>query len=197
MRDLTRQFAHPGRVEAILLRPARNQPMQSVESAEAIDGAGLVGDRSCRITASALTDSGGRGFSPDSSSLQSDKSPAPPPPSKRQVTLLQAEHLPVIAALLGKPHIDPAQLRRNIVISGLNLIAARSLFRDQTLRLMIGEQVVLEVSGPCEPCSKMEAALGRGGYNAMRGHGGVTARVIEGGLLSMGDIVRCELVVVA
>jgi MOSC domain-containing protein YiiM len=100
---------------------------------------------------------------------------------KRQVTLIQAEHLPVMASLLGVP-VEPEMLRRNLVVSGINLLALKGA------RFRIGE-ALLEGSGPCEPCSRMEAALGPGGYNTMRGHGGITARVIEGGWIRVGDAV--------
>ena len=167
LRQLSRQFAAAGRLQAILLRPGRGRPALAVDRAEAHAGQGLVGDR------------GYRGAGPGT--------------GKRQVTLLQAEHLPVIAALSGQGSgpLDPALLRRNLVVAGLNLLAARTLFKDQPLQLHIGEAVVLEVTGPCEPCSQMEQRLGPGGYNAVRGHGGVTARVLRGGTLAVGDRVRC------
>jgi len=131
---------------------------------EALAGRGLAGDRTAA----------GRGS------------------SKRQVTLVQAEHLPAIARWLRREALDPSLLRRNLVVSGVNLLAAKALFRDQPLQLAIGAEVVLEITGPCEPCSKMEEALGPGAYNALRGHGGLTARVLQGGRISLGDCVACR-----
>lgn len=104
-------------------------------------------------------------------------------PGKRALTLIQAEHLPAIAALAGRDAIRPEALRRNVVVSGLNLLACRGA------TLALGEAEI-EITTPCAPCSRMEEALGRGGYNAMRGHGGWCARVIRTGRLAVGDEVR-------
>ena len=149
------QFPRAGRVDWIGLRPARDVPMRPVDSAEAMAGKGLSGDRY------------GSGS------------------GKRGITLIQAEHLPVIAALAGHALVAPATLRRNVVVSGIPLIALKGR------RFRIGE-VLLEGTDPCDPCSRMEAALGAGGYNAMRGMGGLCARILEGGSLRLGDAVIAE-----
>jgi MOSC domain-containing protein YiiM len=166
LRELGRRFPRPGRLCAIVLRPGRREPVEHAGLVEAIAGLGLSGDRN------GLRNTTRR------------------PGHARQVTLIQAEHLTAVAALLGRDSLDAGLVRRNLVVSGINLLAARSLFKDQALALHIGD-AVLEVSGPCEPCSYMEEVLGPGGYNAMRGHGGVTARIIRGGLLRVGDDVHC------
>ena len=166
LRSLVSEFPFAGGLDAIFLRPARGEPVLQPLECRAIEGFGLEGDR---------TASGQGG-------------------GNRQVTLLQTEHLAVVAALLRRAAIDPADLRRNLLVSGLNLLAAKSLFADQPLCLLIGEEVVLEVTGPCQPCSKMQDKLGSGAYNVLRGHGGVTARVLRGGRIVVGHSVLCRVV---
>ena len=51
---------------------------------------------------------------------------------------------------------------------------------------------VLRGTGPCAPCSRMEEALGPGGFNAVRGHGGITAEVVRPGRVALGDSVVPE-----
>ena len=71
-------------------------------------------------------------------------------------------------------------LRRNLVVSGLNLAAFRGL------RLRLGRAEV-EITGPCHPCSRMDEVLGHGGYSAMRGHGGWYATVNAAAEIRVGD----------
>ena len=98
----------------------------------------------------------------------------------RQVTLIQKEHVDGVSLILNTT-VDPSLLRRNIVISGINLLALHDV------QFKIGQDVILEGTGYCHPCSRMEENLGPGGYNAMRGHGGITARVVNGGIIEVGD----------
>jgi MOSC domain-containing protein YiiM len=102
---------------------------------------------------------------------------------KRGITLIQAEHLPAIAALAGLGHIAPATLRRNLVVEGVPLVALKGR------RFRIGD-AEFEGTGDCDPCSRMEAALGPGGFNAMRNHGGLTARIVVPGRIRVGDAVE-------
>lgn len=103
---------------------------------------------------------------------------------ERHVTLIGRESLDAISAFLGQD-VVPEQLRRNVVVSGLNLLALKNR------RFRLGE-AMLEMTGECHPCSRMEEIFGEGGYNAVRGHGGITARVIANGIVRTGDVLRVE-----
>lgn len=101
----------------------------------------------------------------------------------RSVTLIQAEHIPTIASLLHRGKVDPIDLRRNIVVSGINLLALKER------EFKIGT-AILKMTGLCHPCSRMEEIFGEGGYNAVRGHGGINARVILPGEIRLNDRVE-------
>lgn len=153
IKQLLNTLPQIGKVEWIGLRPAQIQAMQQVSEVQADTEVGLIGDRYA-----------GRS-------------------KKRQVTLIQHEHLSVIASTLGYDECDPALLRRNIAVSGINLLA----LKDKQFR--VGD-ALLEYTGLCHPCSRMEQTFGAGGYNAVRGHGGLTAQVVENGLIRLGDAVK-------
>ena len=97
---------------------------------------------------------------------------------KRAVSLIQWEHFPVIASLANKEDVTPEELRRNFVVSGINLLG----LRNRTFRI---GGAVLRGTGICAPCSRMEENLGPGGYAAVRGHGGITADIISSGEVSL------------
>ena len=154
IKDLFKIIPQKGNVEWIGVRTKKNADLSVVESIKVEKGTGLVGDH-FKGTLS----------------------------GKREVTLIQKEHLNVISNILGGKTINPKLTRRNIVISGINLLSLKNQ------QFKVGS-AILETTGICAPCKKMEENLGPGGYNAMRGHGGITATVIEEGDIKLGDTVE-------
>jgi MOSC domain-containing protein YiiM len=146
-----------GTLEQILIRVAKGQPPESVDRVT-VHADGLEGDHSRGIAARA----------------------------KRQVTVIQAEHIPVIGALSGHPDLQATVLRRNLVVSGFPIHALEGL------RVRIGAEVVLEWTAVCDPCDRMEVALGAGGRNAMTGMGGICCRVVVAGEIRAGDRVAAQ-----
>jgi MOSC domain-containing protein YiiM len=157
LQELLDTLPQVGRLQWIGLSPRPLADVQAIESAELVVGHGLTGDHHAKSKLG----------------------------SKRQVTLIQAEHLVAVAGLLHRPPLDPGLLRRNLVVAGINLLA----LKGKTFRI---GSCLLEYSGPCDPCSRMEQNLGPGGLNAMRGHGGITAKVLIGGNISLNDEVQVE-----
>lgn len=150
IKELMQTFHNTGKVEWLSYRTKSREPLVIADKIEVTIEDGIVGDRY-------------KGAN-----------------RNRQVTLIQAEHLEAVGKILGKTPIDPELTRRNIVVSGINLLAFNGL------EFRIGE-VILKMTGYCHPCSRMEENLGTGGYNAMRGHGGITASVVRGGKIKLGD----------
>jgi MOSC domain-containing protein YiiM len=149
--DLLSTIPQIGQVHWIGVRPARVQPLTVVNHVEVDEKHGLSGDRFDGGTSKA-----------------------------RQVTLIQFEHLQAIAGILARENLDPGLLRRNIVVSGINLQSLKNQY------FQIGSAVLFG-TGDCDPCRRMEENLGPGGFNAMRGHGGITARVHQSGTIRVGD----------
>ena len=146
-----------GTVQWIGVRPRRREPLQSLSRVQAVADLGLEGDHRMSKT----------------------------PGSGRQVTLISREFMTQIAAHLGEADLDPARLRRNIMVSGLNLNALRRQ------RFWVGE-ALLEATQLCHPCARMEAELGPGGVIAMFGYGGLCAKVVQSGAIECGAPVRLE-----
>jgi MOSC domain-containing protein YiiM len=150
--DRYAQHLPSGTLEWIGVRPARRADLVELDCVEAIEGLGLAGDHRVKKT----------------------------PGSARQVTLISREFIDQIAHFLGRDPIDPALLRRNLVVSGINLNALRRQ------RFTIGG-ALFEATALCHPCARMEEVLGEGGVAAMIGHGGLCARILRTGTIRLGD----------
>ncbi len=142
-----------GRIEWIGIGPGRGAPIEPRDRVTLVERHGIEGDRHA-----------GRG-------------------KRRHVTIVQWEHLPVIAAVLGREAVEPGELRRNIAVSGINVHAL------QKRRFRLGD-ALLEGTGYCDPCELMDTSIGPGGLDAMAGHGGITAKVLEGGEVTLGAPLR-------
>ncbi len=93
--------------------------------------------------------------------------------SRRQVLLADRETLDAL-------EVRPGQIRENLTTEGIAVQALPS-----GTRLRVGP-ALLEITGPCEPCAFMDT-IRPGLREASRGRRGVTARVIEGGEVQVGD----------
>jgi MOSC domain-containing protein YiiM len=96
--------------------------------------------------------------------------------SRRQVLLVDIE-------TLGEFGLLPGMIRENITTAGLNMAELRP-----GQRLCVGE-AVLEVTLPCEPCSRMDE-IRMGLQKELENRRGMLCRVIEGGKISRGDAIE-------
>ena len=106
--------------------------------------------------------------------------------NKRQVTLLGAEGWREALDKV-KAEVSWEQRRANLLVEGVAL-------QDATGgRIIFESGLVLEVTGECDPCTRMEE-VAAGLKEALQPdwRGGVTTNVIESGLIRVGDNVRIE-----
>jgi len=159
LQQLIADVPQQGRVRWIGVRPQSRSSMIELDAVEARLEAGLTGDHA-----------------------------RPGARNARQVTLIQWEHLAVIHSLMGRAQdqpLRPEDLRRNLVISGINLFSLKGR------RFRIG-QAIFETTGWCQPCARLENNLGPGTFQAVRGHGGITARVLQSGIIRLDDTLSVE-----
>ena len=135
-----------GQVAHLFLASGSRRPMREVESATALQDAGLAGCRHARAG------------------------------SQRQVLLVDTETLQAF-------ELQPGQIKENIATIGL---ALDQLSLGQ--RLQAGE-ALLEVTGPCAPCSRMDE-IRMGLRRELDGKRGTLCRVIRGGRIVKGDAIE-------
>lgn len=99
------------------------------------------------------------------------------PGRKRQLVICDRE-------TLSEFGLEPGQIKENITVSGCDV---NRLSAGQQLKL--GDEAVVEVVGPCEPCHKMDV-IQPGLQAALQGRRGILAKVRTGGLIRPGDAVE-------
>jgi MOSC domain-containing protein YiiM len=151
-----------GRVEALAMAEVATGPMHLVETAQAIAGRGLVGDRYA-AKAGTFTPADGTGVGYD-------------------LTLIQAEALDDLL-LDENRRLGYAEARRNVVTRGidLNVLVGR--------RFRVGD---VECLGQrlCEPCSHLEGLTTKGVLRGLIHRGGLRADVVTDGSIVVGATIE-------
>ena len=146
-----------GHLRAIHITPAKSQPMQALDEARLIEGAGIEGDRYALGTGTYSIKPG----------------------EDRQVTLIEAEMLTRVAEDDGHA-IDWIDHRRNLTVEGVPLQHLVGL------RFRVGD-VVLEGVRINQPCKYLNLMLKRDVYMPLWNRSGLNAKVISGGTIRIGD----------
>jgi MOSC domain-containing protein YiiM len=98
------------------------------------------------------------------------------PGYKGQITFFASEVFDSVCEGLGVCEKQPSLLRRNVLTRGIDL----NTLIGMTFSI---QGVVFEGTEECRPCYWMDTALAPGAEAALRGRGGLRARILEGGTL--------------
>jgi MOSC domain-containing protein YiiM len=146
-----------GFVEGIFLAPEAGAQMKRVEVTTALEGCGLEGDRYCAATGH--WSRFGRVC---------------------EVTFIAAEDLDDLERETGVG-VKNGEHRRNVVTTGISL---KTLRRGERFRV---GGVLFEYLGPRSVCRYIERLTEPGMTQALKGRGGICARVVETGTVRVGD----------
>jgi MOSC domain-containing protein YiiM len=99
---------------------------------------------------------------------------------KGQVTFFSLETYDRVCEQFQVSHRDSSVFRRNIIVSGVDLNS------------LIGEEFELQGvrflgTQECSPCHWMDLAFAEGAERALKGHGGLRARILTDGVLRRGS----------
>lgn len=101
------------------------------------------------------------------------------PDNARQVLVMDQE-------TLASFDLHPGQIKENITTTGIDLSQTQA---GQVL--FVGDDVTLELVGPCVACGKMNG-IREGLLDAIQGQRGMLAVVLNGGTINVGDSIRIE-----
>jgi MOSC domain-containing protein YiiM len=99
---------------------------------------------------------------------------------KGQITFFSVEVFEKLAARFGLTNKSAGDLRRNVIVSGVNLNdLIGEEFSIQGLRL--------RGTAHCRPCYWMNHALAPGAEEFLHGNGGLRAQILSDGVMAVGD----------
>lgn len=124
--------------------------------------------------------------------IEGDRYCAKPAHRRGQVTVMSAESLDHVAAVLGATDgFDPLLARRNIVVRGVHVDPVRG----HDLSLDSGDgPVLLGSRTDARPCGWMNDVFAPGAQRALRGRGGVRCEALSSGTLRLGPARLCSAV---
>ncbi len=152
-----------GRLESIWIAAVATERPHAVERAVALRGYGLEGDR----------------YAAQSGTFSVGVSA-----STRDLSLISLDAV-VAAQAAVATELRPGDLRRNLVVSGLELTEL------QRARLRIGD-VLIEITGTCPPCGHLDRLLELDSQALLAGRGGMRASILQGGELVAGAPITIE-----
>lgn len=167
--------SYPCNIRHIFISPGHNyfgrpkdgpgaHPMHDVAEVDVRAGLGLVGDRYFGVAAH----------------------------FNAQVTFVAWEVFAEVQQTLGRDGLSTALMRRNIVVEGIPL--NQLIGQEFALVDACGAAVSLQGASHCAPCAWMDAALGAGAWQSLKGRGGLRARILSNGVLRCGPVhVRTDI----